>query len=44
VGELDDEVILSNVRLSLGEIKEEIKLIRKAISSYKKSIKRFKDL
>ena len=39
VGKLDKEVILSNVRLSLGDIEEEIKKIRKAISSYKKTIK-----
>jgi predicted nucleic acid-binding Zn-ribbon protein len=42
VGKLDKEVILSNVRLSFGDIEEEIKKIRKAISSYKKAIKRFK--
>jgi hypothetical protein len=40
VGKLDKEVILSNVRLSLGDIEEEIKKIRKAISSYKKEIKK----
>jgi len=39
VGKLDKEVILSNVRLSLGDVEEEIKKIRKAISSYKKTIK-----
>jgi len=43
VGKLDKEVILSNVRLSFGDIEEEIKKIRKAISSYKKAIKRVID-
>jgi len=39
VGKLDKEVILSNVRLSFGDIEEEIKKIRKAISAYKRYIR-----
>jgi len=40
VGKLDKKVILSNIRLSLGDIEEEIKKIRKAIYTYRKTINR----
>jgi hypothetical protein len=39
VGSMDEMTIITNVRLALGDVKEEIKAIRKAISDYKRYIR-----
>jgi archaellum component FlaC len=39
VGSIDELAIFSNIRLAIGDVKEEIKRIRKAISDYKRYIR-----
>lgn len=39
VGSIDELTIFSNIRIAMGDIKEEIKIIRKAISDYKRYIR-----
>jgi archaellum component FlaC len=39
VGSIDELTIFSNIRIAMGDIKEEIKRIRKAISDYKRYIR-----
>ena len=39
VGEIDEATLITNVHLALGDVKEEIKTIRKAISDYKRYIR-----
>jgi hypothetical protein len=39
VGSIDEMTIITNVRLALGDVKEEIKKIRKDIADYKRYIR-----
>jgi len=39
VGSIDELTVFSNVRIAMGDVKEEIKRIRKAISDYKRYIR-----
>jgi archaellum component FlaC len=39
VGSIDEATIITNVLLAIGDTKEEIKTIRKAISDYRRYIK-----